>query len=44
MAAIYHKIPRGVDFAGNGSVEAIIPENVLSKLVMPHWRFEKSYH
>jgi hypothetical protein len=42
IAAIYHKIPRGVDFAGKGSVEAIILENVLSKLGIPYRRLEKS--
>ncbi len=42
ISAIYHKIPRGVDFAGKYSVDAIILEDILGKLGIPYRRLEKS--
>ena len=42
MAAIYHKKPHGVNFESKNSVEAIILENLLSRLGIPYRRLEQS--
>ncbi len=42
LAAIYHNKPRGVDFEGSNTVDAVILESVLDKLGIPYRRLEES--